>query len=243
MRKSIIIVIVSFVIAVLLINQFVDAPIFNDPKEKLEFVIKEKQNDRLDLIYMELLVEDSLSIDNHYGFIANYFQYPLANRIISEKDLTNIYWNYADCLDSKLSDIGFYGLGLISSMKNEYNKALIFYTQVSNDKLKYLNNSFGRVCAEISDFDEAEKYYYKAIKFNGNVEGAYSNLIDLYYSQQRYDDLYKLLKDRGARKYFPSHLKRYLFLSKYNPIGYFQAVFSHTYQNQNLVGFLGALLV
>ena len=44
MRKSLIIVIVSFVIAVLIINQFVDAPTFDDPKDKLEFVLKEKQD-------------------------------------------------------------------------------------------------------------------------------------------------------------------------------------------------------
>ncbi|MCK5169237.1 MAG: PrsW family intramembrane metalloprotease, partial [Bacteroidales bacterium] len=114
---------------------------------------------------------------------------------------------------------------------------------VSNDKLKYLNNSIGRVYSEIKDFDEAEKYYHKAIEIGGNVEGAYSNLINLYYSQQRLDDLYTLLKDRNARKYFPSHLKRYMFLSKYNLIGYFESVYSYTYQNQNLIGFLGALLV
>ncbi len=38
-------------------------------------------------------------------------------------------------------------------------------------------------------------------------------------------------------------LKEYMFLSKFNLIAYFGSVFSHTYQNQNLIGFLGALLV
>ncbi|MCD4834012.1 MAG: PrsW family intramembrane metalloprotease [Bacteroidales bacterium] len=243
MRKSLIIVIVSFVIAVLLINQFVDAPSFDDPKEKLDFVLKEKQDDRLDLIYLEILAKDSLNIDYHYGLIINYFSFPPSKRVINEKDLIDIYWNHTDYPDSQANDIGFYCLGLISSMKQDHNNALIYFTQVSNDKLKYLNNSIGRVYSGIKDFDKAEKYYYKAIEAGGNVEGAYSNLINLYYSQQRLDDLYTLLKDRNARKYFPSHLKRYMFLSKYNLIGYFGSVFSYTYQNQNLIGFLGALLV
>ncbi len=213
MRKSLIIVIVSFAIAVLLINQFVDAPSFDDPKEKLDFVLKEKQDDRLDLIYLEVLAKDSLNIDYHYGLITNYFSFPPSNRVINEKYLIDNYWNYTDYHDSHANDIGFYCLGLISSMKQDHNNALIYFTQVSNDKLKYLNNSIGRVYSEIEAFDEAEKYYHKAIEAGGNVEGAYSNLINLYYSQQRLDDLYTLLKDRNARKYFPSHLKRvYVFI-------------------------------
>ncbi|NOQ28223.1 MAG: PrsW family intramembrane metalloprotease [Bacteroidales bacterium] len=243
MRKSLIIVIISFIIAVLFIKQFVNAPIFDDPKEKLDFVIKEKQNDRLDLIYLEILTKDSLDIDNHYGFITNHFLINPSNRVINEKSILDNYWNYIDSPESQINDIGFYSLGLISSMKKDYNNALIHFTQVSNEKLKYLNNSLGIDYQEIGDFSNAEKHYYKAIEANGNMEGAYSNLINLYTSQQRYNDLNTLLKDRNARKYFPSQTKRYIYLSKFNFYRYFEAVFSHTYQNQSLIGFLGALLV
>ncbi len=243
MRKSLIIVVISFVLIVLLVNQFVDAPTFDDPKEKLEFVIKEKRNERLDLIYLEILASDSLDIDYHYGLISSYFSYPPSNRTIKEQDLIDIYWAYTEFSEKHANDIGFYSLGLISSMKQDYNNALIYYTQVSNDTLKYLNNSIGRVYSELNDFNQAEKYFLKAIKSKGNVEGAYSNLINNYYSQRRLDDLYELLKNREARKYFPSELKRYMYLSKFNLLRYFETVFQHTYQNQNLAGFLGALLV
>lgn len=243
MRKSLIIVIISFIIVVIFINQFVDAPIFDNPKDKLDFVIKEKQNDRLDLIYLDILTKDSLNIDYHYGLITSNFSLDPVYRIIEEKSLTDIYWNYTDSENKFANDIGFYGLGLISSMNQEHDKALFYFTLVNNDTLKYLNNSIGRVYEESKNFDEAEKYYYKAIKVKGNLEGAYSNLISLYYSQQRFDDLYTLLKDRESRKYFPSQLKRYMFLSKVNLLGYFESVIAHTYQNQNLVGFIGALLV
>ncbi len=243
MRKSLIIVIVSFVIVVLLVNQFVDAPTFYNPKDKLEFVLKEKQNDRLDLIYLEILAGDSLNIDYHYGLITSYFSYLPSNRTIKEQDLIDIYWTYTEYTEKHANDIGFYSLGLISSMKQDLNNALIYYTQVSNDTLKYLNNSIGRVYSELNDLEEAEKYFKKEIEAKGNLEGAYSNLINNYYSQRRLDDLHELLNDREARKYFPSHLKRYMYLSKYNLFRYFETVFSHTYSNQNLVGFLGALLV
>jgi len=243
MRKSFIIVIVSFIIVVLAVNLFVDAPVFNDPKKKLDFVLKEKQNDRLDLIYLELLVEDSLNLDYHYGLLINYFRQPVQDRIFKEKELTDIYWEYADASDSHTIDIGYYCLGLFSSMKKDYNNALLYFTQVSNDTLMYLNNSMGRVYQEISDSEKAEEYYKKAIFSKRNIDGAYSNLIRLYYSQQRFPELYLLLKDREARKYFPSQLKRYLYLTNVNLFGYFKSVFNHTYQNQNLIGFLGALLV
>jgi len=243
MRKSLIIVIASFVIVVLLVNLFVDKPSFNSPEEKLKFVLKEKQNDRLDLIYLEVVAKDSLNIDNHYGLITSYFSYPPSARVIKEDDLINIYWAYTENSDFLANDIGFYSLGLISSMKKDYNNALIFLTQVNNQKLKYLNNSTGRIYYALEDYEKAEDYYKKAINSNGNLEGAYSNLIQLYTSQNRMDDLYELLKDRKSREYFPSQLKRYLYLSKFNLFGYFGAVFSHTYQNQNLIGFLGALLV
>jgi len=243
MRKSLIIVVVSFVLIVFLVNQFIDAPTFKDPKEKLEFVIKENRNDRLDLIYLEILAEDSLNIDYHYGLITSYFSYPLSYRTIKEQDLIDIYWTYTEYSEKITNDIGFYSLGLISSMKKDYNNALLYYTLVSNDNLKYLNNSIGRVYSEMNDFDQAEEYFKKEIESKGNIEGAYSNLINNYYAQHRIDDLYGLLKDRDARKYFPSQFKRYLYLTKFNIYRYFETVFSHTYQNQNLAGFLGALLV
>ena len=243
MRKSLIIVVVSFVIAVLLVNTFVDAPVFENPKEKLEFVIKENQNDRLDLIYLELIAEDSLNIDYQYGFITCYFSFAPTYRVIDEKELNKIYWNYSTNNDQEIADLGFYCLGLISSMNSKQNDALIQFIQVSNENLKYLNNSIGRVYLEISDFTKAEEHFNKAIELNGNLEGAYSNLVELYYTQNRYNDLYKLLMDKNARKHFPSQLKRYLYLSHANIFGYFRAVFAHTYQNINLVGFAGALLV
>ena len=243
MRKSLIIVVVSFVLIVFLVNQFIDAPTFKDPKEKLEFVIKENRNDCLDLIYLEILAEDSLNIDYHYGLITSYFSYPLSYRTIKEQDLIDIYWTYTEYSEKITNDIGFYSLGLISSMKKDYNNALLYYTLVSNDNLKYLNNSIGRVYSEMNDFDQAEEYFKKEIESKGNIEGAYSNLINNYYAQHRIDDLYGLLKDRDARKYFPSQFKRYLYLTKFNIYRYFETVFSHTYQNQNLAGFLGALLV
>lgn len=243
MRKSLIIVIISFVVAVLLVGQFVDAPEFDDPKDKLDYVIKEKQNDRLDLIYLDILTTDSLVIDYHYGLITSYFTLPPSAKVFTEKDLTDIYWNYTDYSNELANDIGFYCLGLISSMKKDYDHALFYLTQVTNENLKYLNNSLGRVYEQMQDYNSAEKHYLKAIDVNGNLQGAYSNLIQLYYNQQRFDDLYKLSKNKEARKYFPSQLKRYLFLTKFNVLRYFQAVFSHTYQNMNWIGFLGALLV
>lgn len=243
MRKSLIIVIVSFIAVVLLVNQFIDAPVFDHPKDKLDFVIKEKQNDRLDLIYLELLIEDSLNIDYHYGLISNYYAFDPALRIIDEKSLTDNYWLYSESDEPSASDIGFYSLGLMASINQNYNDALIHFTQVSNSRLKYLNNSIGRVYHETTDYEKAEEYYRKAIEVKGNLEGAYSNLIELYYSQRRMNDLYLLIKDKDARPYFPSSLKRYLYLTNFNLFGYFQSVFTHTYQNQSLIGFLGALLV
>ena len=49
MRRSLIIVIASFIVAVLLVNQFVDAPAFDNPKDKLKFVLKEKQSPEVNI--------------------------------------------------------------------------------------------------------------------------------------------------------------------------------------------------
>ena len=145
MRKSLIIVIVSFVIVVLFVNRFANAPIFDNPKEKLDFVIKEKQNARLDIIYLELLTEDSLNIDYNYGFITNFFSNGTLNRLMEENEFTTIYQSYTKNIDKSVADIGFYCLGLVSSMKQNYKDALMQFNQVSNTHLKYLNNSVGRV--------------------------------------------------------------------------------------------------
>ncbi|MCG8412098.1 MAG: PrsW family intramembrane metalloprotease [Bacteroidales bacterium] len=242
MRKSFFIVIISFVLAIWIVNQFVKKPSFNNTKEYLDFVIKEKQNVRLDLLYWNLLNEDSLNIDYHYGFITNFYN-NIGISGISEKKVATIYWRYAESTNDEVSDLGFYALGLIASMSRDYNDALIFFSQASNTELKYLNNSIGRVYEDIGDFNQAEEYYAREIKQKGNIEGAYQNLIRLFYTQSRFNDLYNLLKQRQSRKYFPSHLKRQLFLFNYNFLGYFESVLAHTYKNQSLIGFLGALLI
>ena len=243
MRKSLIIVIVSFIATVLLVNRFVHKPTFKTPEDRLKFVLKEKQNERLDLIYLEIVAKDSMNIDNHYGLITSYYAYPPDSRVIKEKDLISIYWTYTEYDDLNVNDIGYYSLGLISAMKQDYNNALIYFTQVNNIELKYLNNSIGRIYLALQDYSQAEEYYKKAIEANGNLEGAYTNLINLYSSQNRINDLNELLEEKKARKYFPSQLKRYLFLSNSNLLGYFEAIFFHTYHNQSLIGFFGALLV
>lgn len=243
MKKTFLIVIITFVVVVLTVNQFVDAPVFNDPKEKLEYIIENQTNDRLDEVYLELIIEDSLNIDYHYGFLTNHFTQLGGLSTVNEKQIRDIYWEFIEHQDSHVNDLGFYCLGLISSIKDDYNNALIFLTQVTNENLKYLNNSLGHVYEQANDLQLAEEHYLKEIANNGNVDGAYSNLIRFYYSNQYPDKLYDLLKDRDARKYFPSQVKRYLFLTHFNLIGYFEAVFTITYQNQSLIGFLGALLV
>jgi len=243
MRKSLLIVVLSFVIAVVLINLFVDAPEFDNPKDKLEFALKERQKGRIDLIYLELITEDSLNIDYHYGFLINNPEIRFSNVSNRVNQIIQIYNSYSLNQKASISDLGYYGLGLISSIQNDYVQALLYFEQVSNKELKYLNNSKGRAYESIQDFTEAENCYKRAIEVRGNVEGAYSNLISLYYSQSRYDDLHVLLKDKEARQYFPAQLKRYLYLSKLNLFGYFRSVIGFTSQNQNLIGFLGALLV
>lgn len=243
MKKTLLIVIVSFILAVVLVNQFFDAPVFNNPNDKLDFILKENKTDQLDYLYLELISQDSLNIDYHYGFISNYFKYPNGLNGLSYDKIKNKYWTYIDHSESLVNDIGFYSLGLIASIQNDYNAALIHFTQISNEKLKYLNNSLGYVYQQSKDFEKAEEYYKKAIEYNGNLDGAYPNLIRLYTSQNRFEDLYKLLKDKKSRHYFPAQLKRYLYLNHFNVFGYFRAIINHTYQNQSLVGFLGALLV
>ncbi|MCB2195877.1 MAG: PrsW family intramembrane metalloprotease [Bacteroidetes bacterium] len=243
MRKSIIIVLISFITTVLLVNLFVEAPQFDNPKDQLDYAIKEKKNERLDIIYLDILTTDSLTVDYHYGFITNYYLTAPAYRVIDEKNVTGIYWDYIDSSDELANDIGFYGLGLISSIKSDFNNAFLYLSQVENQSLKYLNNTLGRVYWRINDFENAEKYFLKAIQVQGNLEGAYSNLVQLYTDQQRFDELYELAKDKEAKEFFPFHLKRYLFLKQFNLFRYFESVFSNTYQNLTLIGFFGALLI
>lgn len=243
MRKSILIVLISFFITVLLVNLFVDAPQFDNPKDKLEYVLQEKKNERLDLIYLDILTTDSLTIDYHYGFITNYYLTAPAYRVIDEKNVTGIYWDYIDSSNELVNDIGFYGLGLIASIKSDFNNAFLYLSQVENQTLKYLNNTLGRVYWRINDYENAEKHFLKAVEFQGNLEGAYANLIQLYTDQQRFDELFQLAKDKEAKEFFPFHLKRYLFLTQLNLFRYFESVFSNTYQNLTLIGFLGAFLI
>lgn len=238
--RSIISIVVLVLFALFIVNTFFPELSFNTPEEKIAYGEEKHISQLIVKGYDELRNKSPENIDFHYRYINAYLgQY---NNAISDiSSLEQYYTNLAS--KSSLSDIGHYCLGLTYSWKKNSNISLINFDLVKNRELKYLNNSIGYVYLSINKLDSAEKYYRKEIDLNGNVEGAYSNLIYLLRKMNRHQELVELAKNKNTEQYFDNNLLREIHYKEGNIFGYIYSVFKRVYDYNTLIGFIAALLV
>jgi RsiW-degrading membrane proteinase PrsW (M82 family) len=249
MKNSVLIVIGIFLSVVIAVSVFVSEPEFSSLDNELRFELQSNQPQEAELTFYKLLLRDPQSIDLHYQYIENHFDIPAKKKIGKRKyeyrDDATILLSYTSLThhDSIDADIGNYGLGLIYSNQGKFEEAFEVLMNVKNRNLKYLNNSIGVIQTEIINDKEAEASFRKEIANNGNVDGAYSNLIDLLYKNAAYDELRELASNPNALKYFSAKEKRRLYLMDFNLQGYFSEIIIMIADNLNIWGFFAAFLI
>ncbi len=196
-------------------------------------------------LYSSLISQKPLNIDYHYKYIQAHFSSwrftsPMPPLIVN---LLTEYSKLAEDHEPDKSDIGNYGMGLVHSLSEKYDDALPFFHKIRNKKMKYLNNSMGYVHAHREEFALAEYYLNKEIQLEGNLNGSYRNLINLYEKTRRDHELKALYRNKETRKYFPYAVELSMAIRSRSIPMYIRTLFRPLLELMTLPGVLAAVLV
>lgn len=250
MRQSFLITIGVFVGVAILINLILSNPTFDKLQDKVDFELQANQPELVENTLLQIVLQDSLKIENHYRYISTHFDIPERKKVgknsyeyRDDKTIQNFYNSLSQSADRNIADIGFYGRGLIQVNFEKYTSAISEFLQVKNKNLSYLNNSLGNAYRQIDSLKIAEQYFRKEIENNGNLNGAYSNLIELLFDQNRTEEIQTYLKNPETKKYFPSRVERAIYFKSFQPLNYGVVLFKRIFSGLNIWGGIAALLI
>ena len=196
--------------------------------------------------YPKLLQADPYNLDLHYNYISLYLEVSSQNKKkngLEDQKLSEEYQTFIINPDPQLRDVGTYCLGLIQSIRQEYQTAMNFFMLVANSNLKYLNNSIGFIFLQWKEYQTAERFFLKEIDNRGNLRGAYVNLSQTYFISENYPALKKLSQNETAYDNYSFFLKRFLAIHELNFIKYYQLLFAPIWNNLNAAGTLAAIFI
>lgn len=186
----------------------------------------------------QALGRDPENLYLNYRYINNHFDIP------GKRDDAKLTRRYQDLTkDEETVDLGNYGLGLIESRKNNYDAAWSYYQLVFNRRQKYLNNSLGYVLMNRQRFDEAETYFLREIELDANVEGAVSNLVNIYQKQRNLRKLALLARDDKTGRFIGTGTRRYIAFRSGDIGRYVSLMFFEPLRQARLSGIAAALLI
>jgi protease PrsW len=250
LRKSFYITIAVFALAVVFLNIFLENPDFDNLIDKAVFEQKANQPARAEKTFLQLISQDMYTIDHHYEYICTHFDIPEKTKTgryeyeyRNDSLITGYYDSLSHSSDNQLSDIGNYGSGLISVFQGNYSDAINIFSEVKNNSLKYLNNSIGNAYWQMDSLGPAETFFHAEIANNGNLDGAYSNLIRLMYVKGDNAGLHQLLEDGESKPYFPPGIERVLYFNDIQPLNYIITLLFSVSSGFNTWGVLAAFLI
>ncbi len=236
-------VILLSILAVIFVNTvFKDSDKQTD-KHTLDNAVRMSDYDFLTSYYEKEISENFFDLSKHRLYISS------ALKQVKSKDLKlenhAIYYQYQQYThsdDPNTVDIGYYGLGFSFSQERNYQAAIDNYTKVSNHNLKYLNNSIGFCYNHLGKTQTAEQYFKLEIKNNGNLAGAYYNLLKIYKKQNQLDEICELLNTESAQKYIPVATKRICYLYQHNYTDYIKTTFLY-FKNCDIYSLISSLMI
>jgi len=249
-RKSFLYTIGAFILVAILINIALKNPTFSKLSDQADFELLANQPELAEKTLFQIIGQDSFNLESHYQYISNHFDIPEKKKVgknsyeyRDDKTIQNYYSSLTQSADSNLSDIGFYGKGLIAVNFENYAVAISEFQKVKNKKLKYLNNSLGNAYNNIGSINQAELYFRKEIENKGNLDGAYSNLIQLLFDKGETNEITELLNNKETKQYFPYSVERAMYFKNFQPINYAIVLFKNVFAGFNIWGFFAAFLI
>ena len=250
MRLSFIIILGVFLLTAALLNVFLKEPTFNNLPDKANFEISSNQPEFAEQTIFKIIEQDSFNIDNHVHCINTHFDIPAKKKVgknsyvyRDDNPISNYYDSLSISANPKLSDIGYYGKGLIAVRLENYGASIKEFKKVENKNLKYLNNSIGNAYSNSGNTKEAEYYFRKEIENNGNMYGAYYNLIQLLFDKGATKEIKELLNNEETRQYFPSRVERAIYFENFQPVKYAIVLFKRVFSDFNIWGLIAAFLI
>jgi protease PrsW len=187
----------------------------SNPQKRIEAALASGNSAVEKAEYRKLIQEDFFKVEYHIGYIRSHLSQPGQSNAPYKQDnhdLIEGYRRYAASSTPEVSDIGYYGLGLIYSLQDDYEHARENFLKVHNTQLSYLNSSLAAVYHRTGRFDLAKQHLDREIQLGGNVRGAYSNLAQLYYATKQYSELKKIAARPEATNAIPGDIRRFVAL-------------------------------
>ncbi len=248
-QKVILISIGLCVLAGILVNASLDDPEQNTFEERIEFYLQTQQVKKVKELYFSELPFNKLDPDFNYEYIHAHFDIPERKKVgknsyeyRSDDEIIEYYTTLSNYDEPEYSDQGYYGLGLIHSIKDEFATALSYFELVDNTKRKYLNNSIGYCLKHLDRDSLAEVKFKQALANEGNIDGAISNLSRLYLEEYRLEELDALIEgEYGTHVSYSVNRKAALLNGRF--IEYSVMMFTRPLLSINGIGFIGAALI
>jgi len=241
---------VVFVVVVIIANIFLDNPTFVNLSDKADFELQANKPELAQITRADIVKKDFYNMESHYQYINAHFDIPERQKIGRSKykyrDDTSIMEYYDSWMkdeNSDIADIGFYGKGLIQAHLENDTLAIAAFLHVKNKQLKYLNNSIGNAYNKLGEYRLAEFYFRIEIDNNGNLDGAYHNLIQLLLKQDRLSELCDLFENSNTKKYFSLSDQRKMYFRLNQPVAYIYTMFKLFFTHMNITGVVAAFLI
>jgi protease PrsW len=250
LRKSFYITVAAFILLAFILNLFLKNPGFDNLLDKAIFEQKASQPELAELTFRQLIRQEPFNIDYHYEYICTHFDIPEKTKtgktdyqFRDDNQIVSYYDSLSVVRDARLSDLGMYGKGLIAVFLGQYENAFFAYFKVKNQDLKYLNNSLGNAYIQVDSLGLAEYYFRKEIALQGNLQGAYYNLVRLLYYQGKTDQIHQLMEDESSKPYVHPGIARILYFKSFQVFNYFLTLLKSVSSGFNTWGFLAAFLI
>lgn len=246
---AVFVVLGAVALSVALVNLFLWEPSYDNEKDLIEYALESKQYELAEETFLALIKKDSLNPDYYYGHLYSHFLIPEKNpsnysggNFRQDEPILNFYEQKSLSDDVFQHDIGYYGLGICNIYLQKEDIARFYFNNIADRNLKYLNNSLGKIYLRNCQYDSAEVYFLKEIYNKGNLQGAYSNIIELYLETGQFDKIGELLND-GKKEYFTDNdLIEYYFKSG-NIANYLKLSLSVGFLNFDFKSFIAAFLI
>jgi protease PrsW len=237
-------VVIASVCLILLVNLLLPQDPQVSPHQRIEAALASGNSAVAKAEYRKLIQDDFFKVEYHRGYIASHVgQHGRRSYLNSESNQAVMegYRRYAGSTTTEVSDIGYYGLGLFYSLRADYERALENFLQVRNTQLPDLNNSLGSVYRRMGRLDLAKQHFDREMQLGGNVEGAYSNLAQLYDATKQYSQLKEIAARPEAKNSIPTDIRRFLALRERSYEDYVRETLA--FRGVTAYGLLGAVLI
>jgi RsiW-degrading membrane proteinase PrsW (M82 family) len=200
--------------------------------------------------WAKLVQSDFKNLDNHRGYLLAHFSIPktrhTSDGTVTRDDdaILKQYNGYSLSPDPQTRDIGFYGLGYFYVILKQADKALSYFTQVSDKTMPYLNISIGNLyLVQKNRPDLARGYLEKEIALKGFTQGAVSNLALLYWQANKMKELGDLIHDPALGPHVPHSYRRYWDLREGNVFDYLMILAESESDAVSPVSLLASLVI